>query len=288
MCLLVLAWKSHPRYRLIVAATRDEFHDRPAAPLGWWQDEPRILAGRDLRGSGTWMGVARSGRFGIVTNFRDLEAPPAPDAPSRGDLVTRFLTGATSPKEYLDDLRGRAARYSGFNLLLGGPRALYYFTNRDGQEARLLPAGIYGLSNHWLDSPWPKLLRTRTGLSELVRNDPVQPAALFDLLADRAHAETDEIPDTGLPPDWERALSAPFVVHERYGTRCSTLLLVERNGHTTMLERRFNEAGALTGSSRIAFDSMDVPERWFDNDDMQDAALQATRALHRSFDTSTE
>lgn len=288
MCLLVLAWKSHPRYRLIVAANRDEFHDRPAAPLSWWQDEPRILAGRDLRGSGTWMGVARSGRFGIVTNFRDLEAPPAPDAPSRGDLVTRFLTGATSPKEYLDDLRGRAPRYSGFNLLLGGPRALYYFTNRNGHEARLLPAGIYGLSNHWLDSPWPKLLRTRAGLSELVRDVPVQPAALFDLLADRAPADTDEIPDTGLPPDWERALSAPFVVHERYGTRCSTLLLVERNGHTTMLERRFDEAGALTGSSRIAFDSMDVPERWVDNDDMQDAALQATRALHESFDTSAE
>lgn len=288
MCLLVLAWKSHPRYRLIVAANRDEFHDRPAAPLAWWQDEPRILAGRDLRGSGTWMGVARSGRFGIVTNFRDLEAPPAPGAPSRGDLVTRFLTGATSPKEYLDDLRGRAGRYSGFNLLLGGPRALYYFTNRNGHAARLLPAGIYGLSNHWLDSPWPKLLRTRARLSELVMGDPVQPAALFDLLADRAPADTDEIPDTGLPPDWERALSAPFVVHERYGTRCSTLLLVERNGHTTMLERRFDEAGALTGSSRVAFDSMDVPERWVDNDDAQDAALQATRALHESFDTSAE
>jgi uncharacterized protein with NRDE domain len=288
MCLLVVAWKSHPRYRLILAANRDEFHERPAAALAWWQDEPRILAGRDLRGSGTWMGVARSGRFGTVTNFRDLEAPPAPDAPSRGDLVTRFLTGATSPKEYLDDLRGRAPRYAGFNLLLGGPRALYYFTNRNGLDARLLPAGIYGLSNHRLDSPWPKLMRTRSRLSELVRDDRVESAALFDLLADRAPADPDEIPDTGLPPDWERALSAPFVVHDRYGTRCSTLLLVERNGHTTMLERRFDESGALTGSSRMAFDSMDVPERWLDNEDAQDAGLQDTSALHRSFDTSAE
>jgi len=111
MCLLVLAWKFHPRYRLIVAANRDEFHDRPAAPLGWWPDDPRILAGRDLRGAGTWMGVARSGRFGIVTNFRELERP-AENAPSRGDLVTRVLSGATSPQEYLDDLRHRAPRYA--------------------------------------------------------------------------------------------------------------------------------------------------------------------------------
>ena len=288
MCLLVLAWKSHPRYRLIVAANRDEFHERPAAPLAWWQDEPRILAGRDLRGLGTWMGVARSGRFGIVTNFRDLEAPPAPDAPSRGDLVTRFLTGATSPKEYLDDLRGRAPRYSGFNLLLGGPRALYYFSNRNGSTARQLPSGIYGLSNHWLDSPWPKLLRTRTRLAELVQRESVETGALFALLADREPADAEEIPDSGLPPEWERALSAPFVVHERYGTRCSTLLLVERNGRTTMLERRFDSAGAMTGSSRIAFDSMDIPERWFDNDDTRDAALQNTRALHQSFDDSAE
>lgn len=288
MCLLVLAWKSHPRYRLIVAANRDEFHDRPAAPLGWWQDEPRILAGRDLQGGGTWMGVARSGRFGIVTNFRDLETPPAGDAPSRGDLVTRFLTGATSPKEYLDDLRGRAPRYAGFNLLLGGPRALYYFSNRDGAVARNLAPGVYGLSNHLLDSPWPKLLRTRTRFAELAQDDPVELEALFRLLADREPADVDETPDTGLPAEWERALSAPFVMHGRYGTRCSTLMLVERNGHTTVAERRFDAGGELTGSSRMAFASMDVPERWFDNDDRDDADLADTRALHQSFDTAAE
>jgi uncharacterized protein with NRDE domain len=288
MCLVVFAWKSHPRYRLIVAANRDEFHERPSAPLAWWQDEPRILAGRDLRGLGTWMGVARSGRFAIVTNFRDLETPPAPDAPSRGELVTRFLTAATSPKEYLDDLKGRAARYAGFNLLLGGPRDLYYFSNRQGGAARQLPAGVYGLSNHSLDTPWPKLLRARARLSELVQGDPVESEAMFALLSDREPADADETPDTGLPPAWERALSAPFVVHERYGTRCSTLLLVERNGHTTMLERRFDPVGTLTGSSRMAFASTDVPERGLDNDDQHDEDLQDTHALHRSFDESVE
>ncbi len=258
MCLLVLAWQSHPRYRLIVAANRDEFHDRPSAPLGWWVDDPRILAGRDLRGAGTWMGAARSGRFGVVTNFRELERP-AEGAPSRGDLVTRYLAATASPQEYLDDLRQRASRYAGFSLLLGGPSALHYYSNRNGLEAKPLGRGIYGLSNHWLDSPWPKLLRTRTRLAELIAADDVAPAALFALLADRTPADLDETPDTGLPPEWERALSSPFVVHERYGTRCSTVLLVESDGRTTMCERRFDEAGRATGATRLEFDCDDVP-----------------------------
>jgi uncharacterized protein with NRDE domain len=283
MCLLVAAWRSHPRYRLIVAANRDEFHVRPAAALGWWPDEPRILAGRDLQATGTWMGVARSGRFGVVTNFRDLENPPSPDAPSRGMLVTRFLTGAVSPKEYLDDLRGAAPRYAGFNLLIGGPRTLYYFSNRDGAAARALGPGIYGLSNHWLDSPWPKLHRTRAGLAELVAHRDIEPEALFDLLGDRTPADGDEIPDTGLPPDWERALSAPFVVHERYGTRCSTLLLVERGGRTVVHERRFDGTGAQTGTTRIEYASADTPERWFENESPEDAL-----PIDSTFDTSLE
>ena len=118
MCLLVVAWLSHPRYRLVVAGNRDEFHERPAAPLGWWNDEPGILAGRDLRAGGTWLGLSRRGRFGLVTNFRDTEAPSAPDAPSRGHLVPRFLRDHAGPAAYLDALQAEAARYAGFNLLL--------------------------------------------------------------------------------------------------------------------------------------------------------------------------
>jgi uncharacterized protein with NRDE domain len=260
MCLLVLAWNSHPRYRLIVAANRDEFHDRPTAPLGWWPDDPRILAGRDLRGAGTWMGAARSGRFGVVTNFRELERP-AENAPSRGDLVTRFLSGATSTEEYLDDLSNRAPRYAGFNVLLGGPRSLHYYSNRHELGAKPLASGIYGLSNHRLDSPWPKLLRTRTRLAELIATDRVEPQGLFSLLADRTPAELDEMPDTGLPPEWERALSSPFVVHERYGTRCSTVMFVEHDGRTTVSERRFDSSGNTTGATRLEFASTDVPDR---------------------------
>jgi uncharacterized protein with NRDE domain len=258
MCLLVLAWQCHPRFRLIVAANRDEFHERAATALGWWPDESRILAGRDLRGAGTWMGVSRAGRFGVVTNFRELERA-APGAPSRGDLVAGFLRQpAASPLGYLESLRPRASQYAGFNLLLGGPEALYYHSNRDGQEPRRLERGVYGLSNHWLDSPWPKLLRSRARLEELVAAARVEPATLFALLADRTPADLDETPDTGLPPDLERALSSPFVTHDRYGTRCSTVLLVGHDGRTTVLERRFDATGALTGATRLDFTAQDA------------------------------
>src|SRR5688500_14654455 len=250
MCLLVLAWKHHPRYRLILAGNRDEFHERPAAPLNWWQDDPRILGGRDLKAGGTWLGVARSGRFGVVTNYRDLQAP-IEGAPSRGNLVPRFLTGATSPKEFLDDLRGAAMRYSGFNLLVGGSRALYYFSNRGPKAPTALAPGVYGLSNHLLNTPWPKLTRTRDRFGALLREPEVTPEALFAILADREQAPTADVPSTGLPADWERVVSAPFIVNERYGTRCSSVLMVERKGRTILHERRFDAAAVPSGTSRV-------------------------------------
>jgi uncharacterized protein with NRDE domain len=282
MCLLVLAWKHHPRYRLILAGNRDEFHERPAAPLGWWQDDPRILGGRDLKAGGTWLGVARSGRFGIVTNYRDLQAP-VEGAPSRGHLVPRFLTGATSPKEFLDDLRGAAPRYSGFNLLVGGARALYYFSNRGPNAPAVLAPGIYGLSNHLLDTPWPKLARTRKRFEELLTGADVAPEDLLTMLADREPALDDHLPSTGLPPEWERVVSAPFIVNERYGTRCSSVLFVERNGRTVLQERRFDAAGVQSGTSRFEFKSVEVPEVWLEANDP--AAAVATDP---SFDSSPE
>jgi uncharacterized protein with NRDE domain len=283
MCLLVLAWKTHPRYRLVLAGNRDEFHDRASAPLGWWQDDPRILAGRDLKAGGTWLGVARSGRFGVVTNYRDLQAP-IEGAPSRGQLIPRFLTGATSPKEFLDDLRGAALRYSGFNLLVGGPRALYYFSNRGPGTPRVLSPGIYGLSNHLLDTPWPKLARTRTRFEALLAQPEFTTEELFGVLADRQAATAEEgLPSTGLPLDWERVVSAPFIVNERYGTRCSSVLLVERTGRTILHERRFDAAGVQTGTTRFEFKSVDVPEVWFEAGDPNAEATTDT-----SFDSSPE
>lgn len=282
MCLLVLAWKSHPRYRLVLAGNRDEFHDRAAAPLNWWQHDPRILGGRDLKAGGAWLGVARSGRFGVVTNYRDLQAP-VEGAPSRGNLIPRFLTGATSPKEFLDDLRGAALRYSGFNLLVGGTRALYYFSNRGPKAPTALAPGVYGLSNHLLNTPWPKLARTQERFAKLLAEPDLAADDLFAMLADREQAPIDNLPSTGLPADWERVVSSPFIVNERYGTRCSSLLLVERNGRTVLHERRFDFAGVQTGTTRFEFASAEVPEVWFEAEDPNDAIAADT-----SFDSSPE
>lgn len=284
MCLLVIAWKNHPRYRLIFAGNRDEFHDRPAAPLNWWQDDARILAPRDLKANGTWLGVARSGRFGMVTNFRDLQAP-AEYSPSRGSLVPRFLTGATSPKEFLDDLRGAAPRFSGFNLLVGGPRALYYYSNRGTPTPQSLPPGVYGVSNHLLDTPWPKLTRTRERFGELLKQPDITADALFSMLSDRTRTPDAQLPHTGLPLEWERAVSAPFIVNERYGTRCSNVLLVERNGRTVLHERRFDQEGMQTGVTRFEFRSADVPEAWFAAEDPDDPIASDPVS---GFDTSPE
>jgi len=282
MCLLVLAWKSHPRYRLILAGNRDEFHERPSVPLNWWQDDPRVLGGRDLKAGGTWLGVARSGRFGIVTNFRDLQAP-IEKAPSRGQLVPRFLTGATSPKEFLDDLRGAAPRYSGFNLLVGGTRALYYFSNRGSGVPAALAPGVYGLSNYLLDAPWPKLTVTRSRFERLLAQPDISIDALFMMLANRETAPADHLPSTGLPEDWERIVSAPFVLNERYGTRCSSVLLVERNGRTVLQERRFGPSGVQSGSSRFEFTSTEMPDVWFEAEDRNASAM-----TDPSFDSSPE
>lgn len=252
MCLLVVAWMSHPRYRLVVAGNRDEFHERPSAPLGWWTDDPGVLAGRDLRAGGTWLGLARSGRFGLVTNFRDANGA-AIGAPSRGQLVPDFLHGDTPAATFLGSLRTDAARYAGFNLLLGDRDGLSYYSNVGDEPPRALLPGIYGLSNHRLDEPWSKLVRTRERFAAVLAHADPDPAGLLELLTDRTPAEYEAPPDAGLAPDLERALSAPFVRHERYGTRCSTVLLVEHQGRTIVQERRFDAAGAQSGATRIEF-----------------------------------
>lgn len=254
MCLLVLAWMKHPRYRLVAAANRDEFHDRPAAPLAWWGDGVPTLAGRDLAAGGTWMGVSRSGRFGAVTNFREPGQAASPGTPSRGALVPRFLADDAAPAGFVERLRESAAEFAGFNLIVAGPRSLAYFSNRAAGVPRELEPGVYGLSNHELDSPWPKLTKARERLAAVIdRGGEPEVAALFDLLADREPADDPTLSATGLPADIARAVSAPFVLHPRYGTRCSTVLLAGHDGRVVTAERRFDFAGQLTGATRIEF-----------------------------------
>lgn len=253
MCLLVFAWQSHPRYRLIFAGNRDEFHDRPAAPMQWWSDEPSILAGRDLKAGGTWLGLSRSGRFGVVTNYRDLQRP-LPGAPSRGELISQWLTRAESPLTFAQGLEDRAPTYAGFNLLIADDGQMGYASNRAPEFARALPAGIYGLSNHLLDTPWPKLERTRARFERIASQPQPALADLEEMLADRQPAADTELPHTGLPPERERLLSAPFIVDAQYGTRCTTVVLIEPQGRIGVRERRFDPAGRITGMEDFSFE----------------------------------
>ncbi len=244
MCLAVLAWRAHPRYRLIVAANRDEYHARPTTPLAAWGDPP-ILAGRDLEAGGTWLGVDRGRRFGLVTNFREMAQRPA-GSPSRGALIPDWLASTGSAENYLAGLAGRAGRFAGFNLLIADREGLFYASNRGADLARTLAPGVYGLANHALDAPWPKLLRVRRGFGRWLAL-PAYLQSLFALLADREPVPGDDLPQTGLSPEWERALSAPFVVHDRYGTRCSTVVAIGHDDSLEILERSFGEDGDPSG-----------------------------------------
>lgn len=256
MCILVLAWNAHPRYRLIVAANRDEYHERPAAPLAKWGAPSGILAGRDLRANGTWLGLDSQRRFGIVTNFRDLQ-PPQPNAASRGALIPAYLTQPDGAQAFLSKLAGEAENYSGFNLLLTDAEALWYASNRAENFACPLPSGVHGLSNQFLDTPWPKLVRVRRrfeewlGKSTSVKTAPSSLAPkLFAILNDRGPSPSDaSVPSTGLAPELARALSAPFVLHPTFGTRCSTVLLLEPSGAVFLTERRFDANGAVSGET---------------------------------------
>jgi uncharacterized protein with NRDE domain len=252
MCLLVLAWQVHPRYRLVVAANRDEFHERPTTAMAKWPPPDDIIAGRDLRAGGTWLAMGRARRFGIITNFRELQGPIA-GAPSRGNLIPGYLRNEAGAERYLQMLAPSANEYSGFNLLLTDNDSLWYASNRANQFATALPPGIYGLSNQFLDTPWPKLQRVRQRFdSLLMQRGEISKEELFAILADRTQAGVnEELPKTGLSPDWEQLLSSPFIRHEAYGTRCSTIVLLEPAGAVSLTERRFDSAGSVVGETEF-------------------------------------
>ncbi len=254
MCLLVAAFEHHPDYRLVLVGHRDEFHARPAAPLGWWEQPPGLLGGRDLQAGGTWLGVGRNGRVGVVTNFR---APGSlrSDGPSRGELVPAFVAGARSANQFGADIAGQAGRYSGFNLLLLDDAGLVYVTNHPTPGVCSLPAGLYGLSNDRLDVPWPKVVRARERVAELLDSERWTTETLFRALRDRVPAPDESLPDTGIGIARERLVSAPFIVDAQYGTRCATVVMVRRDGSIRVDERRFDPQGETTGRSTFAFRS---------------------------------
>ena len=253
MCLAVVAFDAHPAYALVIAANRDEYHDRPAAPAAWGDAPPfaDILAGRDLKAGGTWLGVRRDGRWALVTNVRQ-GGRNDPVARSRGDLVPRVLNAGGTPADAVAAVASAADGYNGFNLLAGDVAGAHWTSNR-GDGVRRLAAGVHGLSNALLDTPWPKLVRTMRAVHAWLARSDGDTAALFAALADRARAADDELPDTGVTREWERLLSSPFIVSERYGTRCSTVLTVDRTGRAVFRERTFDASGTPTGETVEAF-----------------------------------
>ncbi len=226
-------------YRLIIAANRDEFYDRPTAPAAFWEDAPDLMAGRDLRSGGTWLGVTGTGRIAAITNYRDPRREKR-DAPSRGHLVSGFLTGFMSIEEYQQFLQREGSTYNGFSLIFGDPGSLRFFSNRNG-EPRALVSGIHGLSNHLLDTPWPKVARGKEELARVVaKGETVRAEELFAILSDRTVAADELLPDTGVGIELERLLSPLFTIAPAYGTRSSTVILIDRENRVFFSERTFN------------------------------------------------
>jgi uncharacterized protein with NRDE domain len=238
MCLIFIALKHHSKYKLITAANRDEFYDRKTAPASFWNGQPSILGGRDLEALGTWLGITRNGRICMVTNFRDLKNI-RPNAPSRGKLVTDFLLDSVSGEVYLNKLQPHAKRYNGFSLIAGTVDSLHYFSNyRDG--VILLNSGLFGLSNHLLETPWPKVEKGKRRIQDLLKSPTVHPDELFEVLGDTSVADDKLLPDTGVGLERERALSAAFIKSPGYGTRSSTVILVDYDNHVTFAERVYD------------------------------------------------
>ncbi|ENO89577.1 NRDE family protein [Thauera linaloolentis] len=258
MCLIVFAWQRHPDYPLVVAANRDEYLARPAVPAHWWTDAPELLAGRDLEAGGTWMGLSRGGRFAALTNYRD-PSRHIEGAPSRGALVRNALEAGDDAETTLKHLATGSAAYAAFNLLVGDGRSLGVLESTTG-AVRMLEAGIYGLSNHLLDTPWPKLLKARERLAALLPNLPDDDAALA-LLRDDTPAPDLHLPDTGVSVEWERWLSSPFIRAPGYGTRCSSLLTVDREGNTRLREWTWDERGEPHGDVTHRFAAQPPPAR---------------------------
>ena len=308
MCLIYVAWRRHPRYRLVVAANRDEYHSRPALPAHWWDDAPgvtagRVLAGRDVIAGGTWLGITTGGRFAAITNYRDPSVR-RPEAPSRGALVSAFLTEDTSAPDYLGRVLEAGDRYNGFSLLAMDGETLAFASNRSPGVVRLEP-GVYGLSNHLLDTPWPKVTDGKVDLEQLVSAPEIAVPNLLELLAVRDHTDAeahdpddalraDDAPvctdpvctdndaprrgrdnealraDEDAPRTGDEALcadedalhadngsglgptrwrSSRFIIGDAYGTRTSTVVLLDGAGTGVFVERSFDAGGAALGDA---------------------------------------
>ena len=253
MCLIAFGWQPTPRWRLVLAANRDEFHGRPTAPLAFWEEAPELLAGRDLTAQGTWLGLSRRGRLAAVTNVR-LPGLLSSGLRSRGALPSDFLRAEASPADWLSAQAASLSDYGPCNLLLVDATSACYASNQPGIAAQTLTAGVYGLSNAALDSPWPKTLELKSALHQWLAADQASATErLFEALANQSQPPDAELPDTGVGLARERLVAPAFIRGREYGTRCSTLVLIDADGAGQMIERRFGSEGLALGETRIAF-----------------------------------
>jgi uncharacterized protein with NRDE domain len=251
MCLVLIAWRTDAKYPCVIAANRDELHSRPTAAAQWWRSSPPILAGRDLLAGGTWLGITRTGRFAALTNYRDPEQRRE-GTPSRGALVTAILESNDSVLQSLDFLREVGGRYNGFNLIFSDGERLAIYESLPG-EGRELGPGIYGLSNHLLDTPWPKVQTAKSRLATALSNLQSTEATLA-LLRDDQPAPDDQLPRTGVGLPWERLLSSAFVRAKDYGTRCSTVVRTDQHSLAYFDEWTWDAKGEQTGAASFRFE----------------------------------
>ena len=235
MCLITFAYKMHPKYRLIVIANRDEFYARPTAAANWWNEHPNLLAGKDLKGQGTWLGTTKNGRFSALTNHRNGFSEK-PNAPSRGDLVKDFLLSQDKTTEHLTKIAQTAESYNGYNLLTFDGETLGYFSNQI-ETPQILEKGIYGLSNGILNTPWQKLNKAVSGLENLMKAKDFSIEKAFEMMQNKVIASDEKLPNTNIPIEWERILSAMYIETPDYGTRCSTIFLLDYEGNIHFEER---------------------------------------------------
>ncbi len=249
MCLILVAWRVHSNYPWMLAANRDEFFSRPADAARWWSDDRDLLAGRDLQAGGTWLGVTRAGRFAALTNYRGAERRT--DAPSRGALVAGILKSNEPVGDTLQRLRASAHCYTPFNVIFSDGERLAIYESVPG-EGRELAAGIYGLSNHLLDTPWPKVTNAKSALAAALSDLPDTRAAL-KMLRDDTPAPDQLLPRTGISPEWERLLSSAFIRGGEYGTRCSSIVLADRHGEVAFDEWTWGRTGEEVAHQHFLF-----------------------------------
>lgn len=260
MCLAVIALQAHRCFSLIIVANRDEYHERPAEPAQIWSDYPQILAGRDLRAGGTWIGLSSNGKIGLLTNFRE-PGKQIPTATTRGALVSHYLQDATTAPQYARTIDTQGNQFNGFNLLLADSNSVHYVSNRAQNPESLVSEGVHGLSNATLDIAWPKVTRTTQAVNKLlaINFEPeIDELAkgLFDIFRDDQPAHPSALPRTGLSPERELQLSSPFILDRTYGTRCSTVIMADYANQMYFEERSFDFNGEITHRVRFQLDRL--------------------------------